>query len=155
MDVDGTLTDGKIYVGNSGEIFKAFSVKDGYGIKLLKKNSIIPAIITGRTSDIVETRARELGINEIYQGIQDKVTVFESLKQKYSLINEEVAFVGDDLNDLELMKKVGLKLTVNNAAKELIEIVDYKSSLNGGDGAVRDIIDKLTNGIIKEGERYL
>jgi len=143
MDVDGTLTDGKIYTGNNGELFKAFNVKDGLGIKLLRENGIVPAIITGRTSDIVVARAKELGIEEVYQGISDKVEVFETLKDKYQLSNEQIAFVGDDLNDLELMKQVGLKLTVADAAEELFGLVDYTSYLDGGDGAVRDIIDKL------------
>lgn len=148
MDVDGTLTDGKIYIGNNGEIFKAFNVKDGLGINLLKKNDIIPAIITGRTSDIVLARAKELGIQEVHQGVEDKVEVFNILKKKYNLTNDQIAFVGDDLNDLELMKLAGLKLTVANATEELFDVVDYKSSLNGGEGAVRDIINKLLAGKI-------
>lgn len=143
MDVDGTLTDGKIYIGNDGELFKAFNVKDGAGIKLLKENNIIPVIITGRTSDIVLVRARELGIDEIYQGVEDKVEIFNKLKKKYNITNDQSAFVGDDLNDLELMKLCGLKSTVANAAEELFDVVDYISPLNGGDGAVRDIINKL------------
>jgi len=148
MDVDGTLTDGKIYIGNNGEIFKAFNVKDGLGINLLKKKDIIPAIITGRTSDIVLARAKELGIQEVHQGVEDKVKVFNILKKKYNLTNDQIAFVGDDLNDLELMKLAGLKLTVANATEELFDVVDYKSSLNGGEGAVRDIINKLLDGKI-------
>jgi 3-deoxy-D-manno-octulosonate 8-phosphate phosphatase (KDO 8-P phosphatase) len=148
MDVDGTLTDGKIYIGNSGEIFKAFNVKDGLGINLLKKNDIIPVIITGRTSDIVFARAKELGIKEVHQGVEDKVEIFNILKKKYNLTNDQIAFVGDDLNDLELMKLAGLKLTVANATEELFDVVDYKSSLNGGEGAVRDIINKLLAGKI-------
>jgi 3-deoxy-D-manno-octulosonate 8-phosphate phosphatase (KDO 8-P phosphatase) len=148
MDVDGTLTDGKIYIGNSGEIFKAFNVKDGLGVNLLKKNNVIPAIITGRTSDIVLVRAKELGIQEVHQGVEDKVEVFNILKEKYNLTNDQIAFVGDDLNDLELIKLAGLKLTVANAAEELFDVVDYKSSLNGGEGAVRDIINKLLAGKI-------
>lgn len=148
MDVDGTLTDGKIYIGNNGEIFKAFNVKDGLGINLLEKNDIIPVIITGRTSDIVLARATELGIQEVHQGVEDKVKVFNKLKKKYNLTTDQIAFVGDDLNDIELMKLVGLKLTVANATDELFDLVDYKSPLNGGEGAVRDIIDKLLTGKI-------
>lgn len=143
MDVDGTLTDGKIYIGNNEEMFKVFNVKDGLGIGLLNKNGIIPAIITGRNSKIVIARANELGIHEVHQGVENKVEIFNMLKEKYNLVNDQIAFVGDDLNDLELMRLVGLKLTVANAAQELIEISDYKSSLNGGEGAVRDIINKL------------
>lgn len=153
MDVDGTLTDGKIYMGENGELFKKFDVKDGLGIQLLKKNNIIPAIITGRKSKIVELRAQELNILEIYQGIENKVKVFNLLKEKYNLKNNEVAFVGDDLNDIELMKIVGLKLTVANAAKDIINIADYVSHLNSGNGAIRDIIDKLLSGKINSSKK--
>lgn len=145
MDVDGTLTDGKLYISDNGELFKAFNVKDGLGIKLLENEGIIPVIITGRRSGIVNNRANELGINEVFQGVENKVEVYEGLKLKYGLDDNQIAFIGDDLNDLELMLKVGLKLTVANGARELAEIADYKSYLNGGDGAVRDIINNLLN----------
>jgi 3-deoxy-D-manno-octulosonate 8-phosphate phosphatase (KDO 8-P phosphatase) len=148
MDVDGTLTDGKIYLGNSGEIFKAFNVKDGLGINLLHKHDIIPAIITGKKSEIVMYRAKDLKIAEVHQGVENKVKAFNKLKKKYRLSNNQIAFVGDDLNDLDVMKLAGLKLTVANAAEELLEIADYISTLNGGEGAVRDIINKLLSGKI-------
>jgi 3-deoxy-D-manno-octulosonate 8-phosphate phosphatase (KDO 8-P phosphatase) len=143
MDVDGTLTDGKIYIGEKGEIFKAFNVKDGYGIKMLTEKEILPIIITGRISDIVTKRAEELNIQKVYQGVQDKVKVYEEIKLELGLKDEEFAFVGDDLNDFRLMEKVGLKLTVANSCKELAEIADYKSPFDGGEGAVRDIINKI------------
>lgn len=143
MDVDGTLTDGKLYIGEHGEVFKAFNVKDGYGINLLIMHGIIPVIITGRKSNIVLERAKELGIQEVYQGISNKIEVYEGLKKKYKLMDKEIAFIGDDLNDLELLKKVGIKFTVANCANELSEIADYKSHLNGGEGAVRDVINFL------------
>jgi|UPI0003103AA3 3-deoxy-D-manno-octulosonate 8-phosphate phosphatase (KDO 8-P phosphatase) len=145
MDVDGTLTDGKIYIGEHGELFKTFNVKDGYGIDLLKKHGIIPVIITGRKSNIVLQRAKELGIQEVYQGINNKIEVYEELKEKYRLLDNEIAYIGDDLNDLALMRKVGIKFTVANCANELSEIADFKSHLNGGEGAVRDAINHLLN----------
>ncbi len=143
MDVDGTLTDGKIYIGEKGELFKTFNVKDGLGIKLLLDASIVPVMITGRQSKILTIRAHELGVKEVYQNVNNKIKVYTYLKEKYSLEDYEIAFVGDDLNDLNLMKIVGLKLTVANAIQELIEISDYTSHLDGGNGAVRDIINKL------------
>src|SRR5690554_1100387 len=108
MDVDGTLTDGKVYIGPSGEEFKAFNIQDGLGIKMLKEKGIIPAIITGRNSKIVDARAKELGIDEVYQGIEDKLEIYNLLKGKYGIFDEEVAYVGDDLNDLPIMDQVGL-----------------------------------------------
>ncbi|GAA0285590.1 3-deoxy-D-manno-octulosonate 8-phosphate phosphatase (KDO 8-P phosphatase) [Gracilibacillus halotolerans] len=143
MDVDGTLTDGKIYIGDKGEVFKAFNVKDGYGIKMLIENGITPIIITGRNSEIVKKRAEELNIKEVYQGIDNKVETYEQIKLNLGLKDEEFAFVGDDLNDYALMEKVGLKLVVNNCSEELVKIADYQSSLNGGEGAVRDVINRL------------
>lgn len=143
MDVDGTLTDGKLYIGENGELFKVFNVRDGLGISLLKREGIIPVIITGRKSRIVTERARELAIDEVYQGIDDKLKIYEELKLKYSLNDAQVAFIGDDLNDLMLMQRVGLKLTVANCTTELAMIADYKSNFNGGDGAIRDAIDMI------------
>ncbi|WP_226681945.1 KdsC family phosphatase [Sutcliffiella horikoshii] len=139
MDVDGTLTDGKIYIGLNGEILKAFNVKDGYGIKLLKDFGIKTVIITGRTSEIVCLRAKELGIDKVYQGIDNKIEKYYELKQEYNLNDEEIAYIGDDINDIGILRKVGCKFAVKNCTKELDEIVDYKSEFNGGDGAVREI----------------
>ena len=143
MDVDGTLTDGKIYLGNDGEEFKAFNVKDGLGINLLRKNGIIPVLITGRKSEIVRIRAGELGIKEVYQGIKDKFEVYNKLKEKYDLKDEEVSYIGDDLNDLNIMKEVGVSFTVNDGADILKKNCDYCSSKDGGNGAVREIIDLI------------
>lgn len=143
MDVDGTLTDGKIYLGNDGEELKAFNVKDGLGINLLHREGIIPAIITGRKSEIVNIRARELRIEEVYQGVKDKLAVYKHLKEKYGLQDEEIAYVGDDLNDLPIMEEVGISFTVRDGARTLQERCDYCASKNGGEGAVREIIDLI------------
>ena len=97
MDVDGTLTDGNIYMGNDGELCKAFNVKDGLGIKLLKDSGIVPAIITGRTSKIVENRCKELHIEELYQGVKNKAATLTALMEKYHLDASEVAYIGDDM----------------------------------------------------------
>jgi len=143
MDVDGTLTDGKIYLGNDGEELKAFNVKDGMGISLLRKKGIIPVLITGRESEIVNIRARELGIEDVYQGIKDKLEIYTRLKDKYQLSDQEISYVGDDLNDLTIMKEVGVSFTVNDGATVLREKCDYCAKRNGGDGAIREIIDLI------------
>ena len=131
MDVDGTLTDGKIYLGNDGEELKAFNVKDGLGINLLHREGIIPAIITGRKSEIVNIRARELRIEEVYQGVKDKLAVYKHLKEKYGL---QIAYVGDDLNDLPIMEEVSLP----SGWRQTQERCDYCASKNGGEGRAGD-----------------
>jgi len=144
MDVDGTLTDGKIYMGASGESMKAFNIKDGYGIHdILPINGIIPIIITGRTSKIVLNRCKELGITEIHQGVTDKVTTLKTLVDDLSC----VAYIGDDLNDIACMNEVknagGVLGCPADAVDEVTKCVDFKSLHNGGDGAVRDFIEWL------------
>ena len=144
MDVDGTLTDGKIYFSSNGEMFKAFNVKDGYGIAhMLKTNGIEPIIITGRQSKIVEQRARELGILKIYQGRVDKLPIVGEAIGTDGL--ETCAYMGDDIPDLECMMQIkgagGLTGCPVDAGKEVQEICDFISPKCGGDGAVRDFIE--------------
>lgn len=141
MDVDGTLTDGKVYIGPRGEEFKAFNIKDGLGIKLLKEKGVIPVIITGRNSKIVSVRANELGIEEVWQGVEDKLNTYHNLTEKYKINDQEVAFIGDDLNDLPLINKVGLSFSVADAVKAVREKADYVTKKNGGEGAVREAIE--------------
>ncbi|MFW6264851.1 MAG: KdsC family phosphatase [Bacillota bacterium] len=143
MDVDGTLTDGKIYLGNNGEEMKAFNVKDGMGINLLHVEGIIPVIITGRKAEIVNIRGKELSITEIHQGIKDKLGIYTKLKEKYDLQDDQVSFIGDDLNDLPIMKKVGISFSVNDGVAEVKNYCDYCASKNGGEGAVREVIDMV------------
>src|SRR5690554_4930859 len=109
MDVDGTLTDGKIYIGNNGELFKSFNVKDGFGITKLYQNKIEPIIMTGRKSDILLVRAEELKITEIYQGVSDKVEKLKEVAEKFECGFDEIAYIGDDENDIECMKLCGIK----------------------------------------------
>lgn len=146
MDVDGTLTDGKVYIGLHGEVFKAFNIKDGLGIKLLIEKGIIPVIITGRNSEMVNIRAKELGIEEVYQGVNDKLEVYKLLKEKYKLFDEEIAYIGDDINDLPLMKKVGFSFCVADAVDTVCREVNYITQLNGGEGAVREAIEVILRG---------
>lgn len=144
MDVDGTLTDGKIYMGNDGEVCKAFHIKDGYGISNIAiPAGIIPIIITGRTSKIVENRCKELGIYYLYQGVKEKIKKVRELT--ISKKGQEFAYIGDDINDLSSMlfiKKIGGVIGCPaNAVKEIKDISDFISSKNGGDGAVREFIE--------------
>lgn len=142
MDVDGTLTDGKIYMGNDGEAVKAFSIKDGCGIHdILLPKGIIPIIITGRKSRILENRCKEIGIKHIYQGISNKIEVLENITQHL----ECVAYIGDDINDLSCMipikKSGGIIGCPADSTKQVIEISNFISNRNGGDGAVREFIE--------------
>lgn len=142
MDVDGTLTDGKIYIGSKGEEFKSFNVKDGYAINnLLHKNGIKTAIITGRESEIVNIRAKELHIDYVYQNVKDKLEILKQIAELYNITFEEVAYIGDDLNDFESMKKCGVTGCPADAVDEIKNISNYISKYNGGEGAVRDFIE--------------
>lgn len=143
MDVDGTLTDGKIYMGSDGEVFKAFDVKDGYAIAHLHEVGIIPVIITGRKSKIVENRAKELNIKEVYQGVSDKVEKLKEVAKDNGVLLEEVAYIGDDLNDLDCMGICGLSACPNDAIDEVIQNVNYICKHSGGNGAVREFIEYI------------
>ena len=145
MDIDGTLTDGKIHISDEGEVFKSFNVKDGYGIANLYKIDILPVIITGRKSKIVEYRAKELNINEVYQGVHNKVDKLKYICEKYKISLKEVAYIGDDINDLECMKICGISACPNDAAEEVLDSVDYICKKNGGEGAVREFINFISN----------
>jgi 3-deoxy-D-manno-octulosonate 8-phosphate phosphatase (KDO 8-P phosphatase) len=152
MDVDGTLTDGQIFMGQSGEIFKSFSVKDGYAIAhILKQHKIIPVIITGRHSDIVSRRAAELDIRHVFQGIEDKTQCLrEILSQEwtYDLKLQNVAYIGDDLPDYECMQMIkdagGIVGCPSDACAKIKDISDFVSCHKGGDGAVREFIEHIT-----------
>ena len=143
MDVDGTLTDGKIYMSADGELLKAFNIKDGYAIAHLKDKQIVPVIITGRSSEILVRRCRELGIVELYQGIEAKTAKLLSICKKFQVEASNVAYIGDDLNDLECMKICGYSAAPADAAKEVLASVDYICKHRGGEGAVREFIEQL------------
>lgn len=143
LDVDGTLTDGGIYYTSSGEEMKKFSVKDGMMIYSANKLGIKFAIITGRKSDIVLKRALELGITDIYQNAGKKQEILENLINQYEITLDEVAYIGDDLNDLSCMKIVGLPMTVQNGAEEVKKISKFISKNRGGDGGVRDCLEYM------------
>lgn len=141
MDVDGTLTDGRIYIGADGEVMKAFDVKDGYGIVHLRNNGIEPVIITGRSSAIVRERSRELGITELYQGVSDKLSQLKAVAEKFTCTADEIAYIGDDENDLDSIKYCGVTACPNDAVDTVKPHVRYICKRNGGRGAVREFIE--------------
>ena len=143
LDVDGVLTNGAIYYGNSGEELKAFNIKDGLGIKLLQKSGVTVAIITGRQSDIVQRRATELGIDAVIQGREDKLAALEELARSLGINLSECAYMGDDLPDLSAITTAGLGMTVADACTTVAVAADWQSSLAGGAGAVREACEFL------------
>lgn len=153
MDVDGTLTDGKIYIGNDGELFKAFNIKDGYGIThILKIKKIEPIIITGRKSSIVEQRCRELGIEKVFQGKMEKLDVLRDILKGEDL--EKCSYIGDDIPDLSCMRAIkaaGGKIGCpSDAIDSIKDICDFISPYKAGDGAVRSFIEWLIANSIDE-----
>lgn len=144
MDVDGTLTDGKIHIASTGELFKSFYVKDGYGIhNILPEYGIIPVIITGRMSEIVAYRARELGIRFLYQDVKDKVKIIQDVVSEMAISLDRVACIGDDLNDLAMMRLCGICGCPADAVPEVQKVCDYVCKNSGGHGAVREFIEWL------------
>lgn len=148
MDVDGTLTDGKIYMGNDGEVCKVFDIRDGCGIHdILLPIGIIPIIITGRTSKILQNRCSEIGITEIFQGVDNKHLKLNEILFKTGYTYSNVAYMGDDINDLSCMIPIkqsgGIVGCPYNAVKRVRDLADYICEKKGGDGAVREFIEWL------------
>lgn len=150
MDVDGTLTDGKIYMSSEGELFKAFDIKDGCGIHdLLPQAGIVPVIITARESKIVENRCRELGVTHFHQGCRNKVAKLVEIAEQFGLkadnngVYQEMAYMGDDIIDLPCMRLCGVVGCPVDAVDEVKQSAQFVSSHKGGDGAVREFIEWL------------
>ena len=142
-DVDGVMSDGLIYQGNSGEELKAFNVRDGYGIRSLLSSGVEVAIITGRKAKLLEDRANTLGITHLYQGQSDKLLAYRELLDKLALRPGEVAYIGDDLIDWPVMAEVGLSAAVADAHPLLLPKADYVTQIAGGRGAVRELCDLI------------
>ena len=142
-DVDGVMSDGLIYQGNSGEELKAFNVRDGYGIRCLLTSGVEVAIITGRKAKLLEDRANTLGITHLYQGQSDKLLAYRELLDKLVLRPGEVAYIGDDLIDWPVMAEVGLSAAVADAHPLLLPKADYVTQIAGGRGAVRELCDLI------------
>ena len=143
LDVDGVLTDGKIYLDDDGREMKRFDLHDGHGIKLLRKAGIQVGIISGRSSSSVNIRAKQLLSEEIHQGAADKIKVYEEILQWCQLKDDEIAYIGDDLIDLPLLRRVGLSVVVADAHDAVKRDVDWITKKKGGAGAVREVIDYL------------
>lgn len=144
MDVDGTLTDGKIYMGNQGELFKAFDIKDGLGVhEILPEHGVKTVIMTGRVSEIVERRAAELEVSIVLQGIKDKKKMLCELMEKHRCLPEEVAYIGDDLGDIPAIKACKFSACPGDAVRAVKEECAYVCKKAGGSGAVREFIEWL------------
>ena|ERR1019366_7168632 len=143
FDVDGILTDGGLYLADSGEEFKRFNSLDGHGLKMLKASGVELALITGRTSRCVEMRAKNLGITHVYQGIEKKWGAMQDLLAKLQLAPVQAAFMGDDVVDLPAMKRVGLAITVPQACPVVQDHAHYTSKRAGGHGAVREVCEMI------------
>lgn len=143
LDVDGVLTDGKLYFGNNGEELKAFNIYDGLGIKFLQRNGIPVGIVTGRTSQLVTRRAADLGIEIVVQGREDKLAAIRELLAQHKLQLHEIAYMGDDLQDLTAIQQVGLGMTVANASTLIKQQAKWTSNYAGGNGAVREACELI------------
>ncbi len=143
LDVDGVLTDGRIIYDNNGVETKAFDVKDGHGLKLLQRAGVKVGIITGRESQVVAHRASELGIDILYQGAKDKLIPYAEILDGLGLLDEQVAYMGDDVVDLPVLRRVGFAATVADGVEDIKPYVDYVTTRGGGRGAVREVCDYL------------
>jgi 3-deoxy-D-manno-octulosonate 8-phosphate phosphatase (KDO 8-P phosphatase) len=143
LDVDGVMTDGSLYISKQGEEIKQFNVLDGQGIKLLQRDGIQTAIITKRQSQIVSFRATELGINEVHQQVDNKLSTLKAILQKMDLDASQVAYLGDDLPDLACIQYVALGICVKNAHFSLKERAKFVTESTGGNGAIREVCDLL------------
>ena len=158
FDVDGVLTDGSLFVGDDGQEYKAFNSRDGHGIKMLLKYGVEVAIITGRTSRVVEHRMANLGITHVYQGKLDKLPAYEELRTRLGISPEETAYVGDDVVDLPVMRRVGLAIAVQDAHPLVRRHSHWQTPSTGGRGAARDVCEMLmeAKGVLQdELDRYL
>jgi YrbI family 3-deoxy-D-manno-octulosonate 8-phosphate phosphatase len=142
-DVDGVLTDAGMYYGESGEELKKFHTRDGMGIKLLQAQGLITAIITMENTKIVARRGKKLGIPEVFQGAKDKVAVLCHLSEKYGIPFGQMAYIGDDVNDVEALRTVGYAAAPADCVEQVRRVVHYVCKKNGGEGAVREVIDKI------------
>ena len=143
LDVDGVLTDGRIIMDHEGRESKAFDVRDGHGIKLLREAGIEAAVLTGRNSPVVQKRADDLGIPWVRQGVNDKVKAYQEIAREAGIDDEETCFVGDDLVDIPLLKRVGMPIVVADGAPEAKRFARYVTQSPGGRGAVREVCDLL------------
>ena len=143
FDFDGVLTDGSLFIGDGGEEYKAFNSKDGHGLRMLQNGGVDIAIITGRVSNVVEHRVKELGIKYVYQGKREKLPAFEELLEQVKLKPEQIAYVGDDVVDLPVMCRVGLAICVQDGHHYVKKHAHWITEHGGGRGAARDVCEMI------------
>ena len=143
LDVDGVLTDGRIIWTSSAEEMKLFNVQDGVGIILARRAGLKIAIISARKSKVTEIRAKELKITEVHQSTESKLIAYKELIDKYKLSDEEVAYIGDDIHDIPVLKRAGFAVAVSNAQEEVKQVSHHVTEKNGGNGAVREVINMI------------
>ena len=142
-DVDGVLTDAGMYYSESGDEWKKFNTRDGMGIKLLQRAGLITAIVTQERTKLVARRAEKLAIPELHQGVMDKLTVIREMAARHGFSLKQVAYIGDDVNDLEALKAVGFSASPADGLPDIVAAVDYVCQKKGGEGAVREIIEMI------------
>lgn len=143
LDVDGVLTDGRLHVGVEGELYKSFHVRDGLAVKMAQTAGLAVGILSARSSEIVARRAAELGVEEILQGQEDKSLAFQALLERRGLAPEQVGYVGDDLQDLPVLRVAGLSAAPADAVPQVRAAVDYVTEAGGGRGCVRELVERL------------
>lgn len=142
-DVDGVLTDAGMYYSESGDEWKKFNTRDGMGIKLLQKAGLITAIVTQERTRLVARRAEKLAIPELHQGVLDKLSVIRDMAERHGISLRHIAYIGDDVNDLEALKAVGFSATPADGLPQVRKVVDYVCRLKGGEGAVRELAEMI------------
>lgn len=142
-DVDGVLTDGGMYYSKSGDIMKKFHARDGMGAAILKRNNILTIVVTKEKNDIIRQWVKNMPISEIFEGVQDKKTVLHQICNKYSVTPEEIAYIGDDINDKELLREVGLSACPNDGIDDIKKFVDYVCMKKGGDASFREFSELI------------
>lgn len=152
-DIDGVFSDGSVILGNSGEEMKAFNTKDGFGIKALMNAGVEVAVITGRKSALLEKRMKGLGVQHIYQGMEDKILGYTELLKNLNLTHQQVAYIGDDVPDVPVMKLVSLAVSVNDGHPFVKSIANMVTTNDGGRGAVRELTDFII--MMQKGEQYI
>lgn len=143
FDVDGVLTDGSLFLGDDGQEYKAFNSRDGHGMVMLRESGVTLAVITGRQSEVVRIRMESLGIEHVYQGRRDKLPAYEALKERVGVRDTQVAYVGDDVVDLPVMRRAGLAIAVADAHPLVLEHAHWQTQAAGGRGAARDVCELL------------
>ncbi len=143
FDVDGVLTDGSLYLGDDGQEYKAFNSRDGHGMVMLRESGVTLAIITGRRSEVVRIRMESLGVDHVYQGQRDKLPAYEQLKQQLGIDDAQMAYVGDDVVDLPVMRRVGFAVAVADAHPLVLEHAHWRTGSPGGRGAAREVCELI------------